>query len=116
MNLQDGEESEEQGEREEDAVDDENQDMFADSQDQSDNPLLAAKTRTVPSRSTVLNLKDESRNPFAKKNVDKNRGLESSPGAGIVFDGTTSIKPKRMLLIPNAKKVKFNNKSSNNYP
>ena len=106
MSLQDGEESEEQAEREEEEEEeDHSQDMFADSQDHSDNPLLAARTRTIPSLNTVLNHREESRNPFAKKTGEQNRGLGSSPGAGIVFDEATSLKPKKMLLIPTKKVI-----------
>ena len=109
MQIQDTEAVEEEDEEEEEEKnDDDSQDMFGESQDNLDNPLLGVRPRTVPSHNTISNSRSESRNPFAKKNVEKNTGsLENSPNSGISFDSSAvAQKPllsRKPLLIPNKK-------------
>ena len=109
MQIQDTEAVEKEDEEEEEEKnDDDSQDMFGETQDNLDNPLLGVRPRTVASHNTISNSRSESRNPFAKKDVEKNTGsLENSPGTGIAFDSSAvAQKPllsRKPLLIPNKK-------------
>jgi len=82
-------------------------DIFANSQDHADNPLLKA-TPTARSSNPLFSTstKGEARNPFAKKSLDQNQVLGKSPGLG--FDEGLAAKPvsqKKVLTLPTKKKV-----------